>query len=356
MKKKKLTGKQKIILLGIVILLAFLAAGAVMNYKIVLNEYFDASEAKCTLPDISRGFIPQGITYDESTDHIFITGYMGNGKVSPIYGINNATGENDCAILMRTNEGDNFRGHAGGMSIYENRLYVAGSTDACMYGFDIQEVLSEGSKANSDDASVSDVETTSNSKKEKVYVNAKNRIELKSANDHIRVSFTSADSELLYAGEFHKDPIFQTDKSHNIKTVDGMQKGLLFGFRLDEEGNAVPVKVYSIPDNIQGACFYEHYIFLSRSHGIFPSEILTYDLDQIACEGDYTFLETEIPLYVLNESKAVKVKKIPPMSEEMVIADGKMYILYESASNRYIIGKWMGLKQLCATPIDYFLE
>ena len=44
------------------------------------------------------------------------------------------------------------------------------------------------------------------------------------------------------------------------------------------------------------------------------------------------------------------------MSEEIIVVDGKMYILYESASNRYIIGKWMDLDYVYATPMEYFIQ
>ncbi len=336
LKNKKITRKRILTVTAVVLcILISLSIGAYMNYKIVLKEYFEASEAAYKIPDISKGFIPQGITYDETSGYFFLTGYMGNSKVSPIYVINNETDETERKILMRTHEGKNFRGHAGGISVYDSKLYIAGSTDACMYSFPIADIL------NTPDGG---------------YLNADRRIELKTDNDHIRVSFTSFEQDLLYAGEFHNDPIFQTDKSHNIDTSDGVQKGLLFGFEVNENGEALPVKAYSIPDNIQGACFYDHYVFLSCSDGLFPSKIYTFDLNQIPESGTHTFLEKDIPLYLLNPSAAVKETKIPPMSEEIIVVDGKMYILYESASNRYIIGKWMDLDYVYATPMEYFIQ
>ena len=330
--KIKNTGKIKKILLWIGIILILLTVGAIVNYRVVLDKYFDASEAKYDLPDMSKGFIPQGITYDAGSAHIFITGYMSNGKPSPIYGINTATGKTDCKILMNTPDGEKFHGHAGGLSIYKDTLYIAGSTDACVYGFGISKVLDAGQSSGQGGSQSAGPSGA--------FVNADSMVSLKSANDHIRVSFTSSEEGLLYAGEFHNDPLFKTAESHNISTADGMQKGLLFGFTIDDNGNAVPVKAYSIPDNIQGACFYDHYLFLSHSNGFKPSEIYAYDLDKISSSGNLNVLEKDVPLYVLNTSAAIKITTVPPMSEEIVVINDHLYILHESASNRLRISSW----------------
>ena len=65
-------------------------------------------------------------------------------------------------------------------------------------------------------------------------------------------------------------------------------------------------------------------------------------------------LGREVPLYVLTEGAAQKITPIPPMSEELLAVDGQMYLLYESASNRYLIGKFLGLDSVLATPLSYF--
>ena len=96
-------------------------------------------------------------------------------------------------------------------------------------------------------------------------------------------------------------------------------------------------------------------MFLSRSHGFLPAEILTYSLTDLKQSGTKMVMGNEVPLYILTEDNASKKTKIPPMSEEMVIVDGKMYILFEAASNRYQIGKLLGLDRIWATPVEYFI-
>ena len=46
-----------------------------------------------------------------------------------------------------------------------------------------------------------------------------------------------------------------------------------------------------------------------------------------------------IKLLYLDSQNCEQVIKAPPMAEELVYLDGKIYIMNESASNKYIFGK-----------------
>ena len=46
-----------------------------------------------------------------------------------------------------------------------------------------------------------------------------------------------------------------------------------------------------------------------------------------------------MPLYYLESSILQKTVKAPPMAEELVYQDGKILIMNESASDKYIFGK-----------------
>lgn len=303
-----------------------------MAYNAEVSSYFDNSIKAFTVPDIDNGYIPQGIAYDPASDNIFLTGYMGNGSESPIYIMDRKTGDFVKKIKMQDEAGQKFNGHSGGLSVLGDKLYVAGSTKACMYVFSLKELF----KAE-DGSSVA----------------AERKIGLRTSGDFMRVSFTSCDDSLIYAGEFHKGAIFYTHASHLVEGEGVRQKAYLMGFLTDGD-SAVPGKVYSIPDSIQGACFDGDYVYLSQSKGVLAGRILAYDLKDIPQSGTKTVLGKEIPLYILSEKNAAKVTPIPPMCEELVTADGKLYTIFEAASNRYIIGKFMGLKSVYATPVEYF--
>ncbi len=332
MKKDKI--KRIGLIAGAMILLsAFLVFGVNMGYKESLADFFAHSQAVIRLQDLEKGFIPQGLGYDEKTKIIYVTGYMDNGKKSPIYAFDKDTGDFKNKILMLTEKGDNFKGHAGGLSVYGDQIYIAGSTDACMYAFSTESIL----KAQMEES-----------------LPATACISLKKSEDFMRVSFTSVDEQFLYAGEFHKGLIFYTHPSHKLTAQGVTQSAYVMGFTLDEQNEAHPACVYSIPDNVQGACFADGYVYLSKSSGFFPGHILSYRLSDLMQEGTKSVLGEEVPLYILSEKNALKSTTIPPMCEEIVAVDGQMYILFEAASNRYIVGKKLGLDQVYAAPLSYF--
>jgi hypothetical protein len=326
---------RRIITIILVLLLLLTAAvlGGAMIYRSVLADYFSNSEPVCSVPDISSGFIPQGLAYDPGSGSLFISGYMDNFSQSPMYVIGLESNSVPRKVNMLTESGDSFRGHSGGISVYDGKVFVAGSTKACVYSVSTSVLLNAADGGD---------------------LSARNRISLKNDEDYIRASFTSVDENSLYIGEFHKSPIFYTHRSHLVEQDGVRQKAYLAGFRIDDDMQAMPVCVYSIPDNVQGACFSDGYVYLSRSHGFLPADILSYDLSEVKQAGTKSVLGKEIPLYVLAEGNASKITKIPPMSEEIVVVDGRMLILYEAASNRYVIGKSLGLDKVYATPVEYF--
>ena len=59
-------------------------------------------------------------------------------------------------------------------------------------------------------------------------------------------------------------------------------------------------------------------------------------------------------MYHLDEKNAEKITQIPPMSEEILVIDDMMNILYESASNIYRFGKKANMDYIWETPVDYF--
>lgn len=304
-----------------------------MIYRSVLDDYFSNSKPVCSVPDISAGFIPQGLAYDPGSDSLFISGYMDNFSQSPMYVISRQSGSVPRKVNMLTESGESFRGHSGGISVYDGKVYVAGSTKACVYSVAASVLLNAADGGD---------------------LSAQNRISLRNDEDFIRASFTSVDENNLYIGEFHKSPIFYTHRSHLVKQDGVSQKAYLAGFRIEDDTQAVPVCVYSIPDNIQGACFCDGYVFLSRSHGFLPADIMAYSLADLKQSGTKTVMGREVPLYILSEDNAKKITRVPPMSEEIIVIDGQLHILYEAAANRYMIGKGLGLDQVYATPVEYF--
>ena len=68
-------------------------------------------------------------------------------------------------------------------------------------------------------------------------------------------------------------------------------------------------------------------------------------------EGEITVLGQTVPRYVLDSSVLRKDIKLAPMSEEIVVVDGKLYTMCESATNKYIFGKFTSAKYCYATDL-----
>lgn len=324
--------KQTILkILSIVIASVLVLAGlAILYFRLPVSSYYKVSNKTFKIPGISDGFIAQGITLIPEDGDFYITGYMDDGSASPIYIVDKATNTLEKTIKMANPDGSAFTGHAGGLSYFEGMLYLAGSTKNCVYAFDPAEI-----KNASDGASIA----------------YKYPVNLKTETDKLRVSFTTAHNGVFYVGEYHKDPGYSTVDSHEVKTQDGSQKALLFGFTIDGE-IATPYCAYSMPDIVQGACFTDDKLYLSCSAGPAFSHIYTYSLTDLPQSGTINVLGVDVPLYVLDSSVLIDTDLIAPMSEELEITDGKMYIMCESASNKHVFGKFTGADYCYAADLN----
>ena len=59
-----------------------------------------------------------------------------------------------------------------------------------------------------------------------------------------------------------------------------------------------------------------------------------------------------VPVYYLDSACLVEDVKAPPMAEEMVWLDGRVYILTESASMKYLFGKLMSGHHVYSYPME----
>lgn len=109
----------------------------------------------------------------------------------------------------------------------------------------------------------------------------------------------------------------------------------------EEDDLLVPLGTYQIPSKVQGIAFDEEgAVYLSTSYG----------------RNKSSFLKVYTSLLTLDRKPndpAVKVE-MPPCSEELVIADDNVYVLFESASRKYFEGT--DGNGTSASPIDKILE
>ena len=318
-------------LIKILIIILFTLFFAFELAVIAMNIYTKApahssmknSEQAFVIPWSDKGFIAQGITYDKASDNFYLTGYMKDGSASPIFVVNKTSRRLLNAIRMANPDGSAFTGHAGGLTLLNNKLYIAGSSNSCFYVF---------SKASIDNA------------QKKSSVAYQEILDLKNGGDGIKVAYCTSNNGLIYAGEFFRDPQYILSKEHEVQTADGLQRALSVGFEINADGTTTAKVAYSTPIQIQGMCFDGNTVYLTTSWGLGKSYVYKYDLSKIAQSGTKQVCGQDVPLYCLTMSNMEKCYTLPPMAEEIECVDGRFYITNESASNKYIFGKFTGGK------------
>ena len=319
---KKLKTILIITLFSLFFLFEFVVIAMSIYTKAPAHKTLKNSEQAFAIPWSNKGYIAQGITYDKTSDNFYLTGYMKDGSASPILVVNKTTGKFINAIRMANPDGTAFTGHAGGLTLMNNKLYIAGSSDSCFYVF---------SKSSIDSA------------KKGSSVAYQEILELKNGGDKIKVAYCTTYNGLIYAGEFYRDPQYLLSEEHQVQTADGLQRALAVGFEINADGTTTTAKIaYSTPIQIQGMCFDGNYAYLTTSWGLGKSYVYKYDLSKIAQSGTKMVCGQSVPLYNLTMSNMEECYTLPPMAEEIECVDGLFYVTNESASNKYIFGKFTG--------------
>ena len=327
-------------LLSIVTVIAVVAAavllGAVLYFRLPVSAYYAHSTAGFAIPDIHRGFIPQGLALDTGSDCFFITGYMKDKSASPVYMVDRTTERCVKKLLMQDTDGSDFHGHAGGITVHGDHIYVTGGGKSCLYVFNYIDAI----KA-TDGERIKCIGTFP-------------------MPDDMSVAYTASDEDVIYAGEFYREANYPTDESHKLTTAAGdYNQALIFAYHFSDDDDALfgierePFEVYSVTDLVQGMDTYNGQIYLSTSYSVDFSHIFVYDKPHSTKELDIAGMT--LPLYELDRSVLVRDCKFPPMSEEIVCAGGRIYTMCESASDKYIFGKLTGAAKCYSTDIDAYI-
>ena len=286
------------------------------------NASLKNSKKGFVIPWSNKGYIAQGITYDFAKGNFYLTGYMKDGSASPILVVNKKSGKLINVVRMANPDGSDYAGHAGGLALMNGKLYVAGSHDSCFYVFKKSDI--EKAEKNSA-VSYSEV------------------LDLKKGGDQIGVAYCTTRNGLIYAGEFYRNPQYILSEKHQVQTSDGLQYALAVGFEINPDGKTTTAKIaYSIPVEIQGMCFEGNTLYLTTSWGLEKSFVYKYNLDKIPQSGTKEVCGETVPLYNLTMQNMEACYTLPSMAEEIEYVDGHFYINNESASDKYVFGKFTG--------------
>lgn len=319
-KALKISLKIFISIVLVVLVLLFLVK---IGERIVFGSFFINAKAEFGTPGISDGFMQQGFDYIEDEKIFLASGYMSKkGQPSRIYTVDE-NGRTAYTELLNEN-GKAYTAHCGGVCSYGKYVYIANGSDndAGIDVFLLEDIL--------------------NSK----VTEAKMQGSIACP----KASFCYIFDGSLYAGNFHMDNSSYLSPDEYIMTTpapaNDINTAILKVYALDESFpfgvNPNPKEAYSIPSKVQGMCITDDgKIVLSTSWGLAKSHLYIYDMAKAKKNATTTdILGDEIPLYFLDSTSLERDIAAPPMAEELVYLNGRIYVMNESASAKYIFGKF----------------
>lgn len=286
------------------------------------RSFMYVAEEKFVIPGLEDGFVPQGITFCESLNSFMLSGYSSRGGAAYIITVNASSGRINGEYEIRKSDGSVFCGHSGGIAAYGKNIYI---TDGyILYYISLREFTSSASS-----------------------VTINGEILLPSS-----ASFISAYDGYLWAGNFYHKSL---GSKYDFRASDGCgneYRTLIVGYRFDGTEScgirtlkdymtdtAEPYVAVYAPDEVQGIAFTDFgEIHLSCSYGrrIMSSQFLyKYPLKR-DCDSYITLCRKRIPAWFLNNDRLIDVIYSYPMSEGAVSRNGRVYVIFESASEKYI--------------------
>ena len=305
----------KILLIAIISVISLVLLGLIgLNIAkfFIYRDYYSSKTDVCTNPGLNDGFVCQGIAVSEENNVILVCGYMKDKSNSRIYVTDF---DSNSYYVELTREGEKYTGHAGGLAITGDTVYIANAKK--IYSFPLKSVLD-----------ASDGDTVDIGSGTKVNTNA---------------SFVYTDD--LYVGEFHDGGKYVIE-GHENETAEGIHYAICTKYSINDL--STPLAVYTLRNNAQGICFTpDGKIVLSTSYGLTDTIYYVYNVDELTDSGKTL---DGAPVYYLD--KLMKEIYGPAMGEDLDYYDGKIITLTESASDKYIFGKLFGATKIVSLKID----
>ncbi|MBP3495122.1 MAG: hypothetical protein J6K52_02830 [Clostridia bacterium] len=317
-KALKISLKVLIWVILVVLILLFLVR---IGERLLFGSFFINAKAEFGTPGISHGFVQQGFDYIQDKKIFLASGYMKEDELpSRIYAFDGSGVANYTELLNE--KGEAYTGHCGGICSYGKYVYVAngGDDDAGIDVFLLEDILN----------------------------NKITKTKMLGSIACSRASFCYIYGGNLYTGNFHMDDSKYLSPKEYIMTTPNKDRNtaILKVYPLDEKSpfgvNPNPKEAYSIPSKIQGMCITDDgKMIFSTSWGLTKSHLYIHDIAKARKSATTTdILGSEIPLYFFDSASLENDITAPPMAEELVYLNGRIFIMNESASAKYIFGKF----------------
>ncbi len=299
----------------------------------IYPDYYSFRTNASSIPGLGDGFVPQGLGYDRASDTYLHSGY--NGEFVEYYLVNGK--ETKRLSPIYAGESTPAKGHGGGIAVAGDYVYAVDNPDegdgtfGALHIYRLADLLTA-----KDGGTVKAIE------------------DLPVDNS---ASFCFADGKYLYVGEFYRADSYETVQEHRFTTPIGDQNNaLMTAYALNADGTLVdqaPDFAVTLTDRVQGfAITKDNKIALSRSWGMGNSTLSIYngwaDFGQTVTVGG-----EDIPLYHLDSSTLVKEVTMPVFSEGLALLDDENIVIsFESACNKYIIGKFFFANKVVSYPLQ----
>ena len=287
--------------------------------RLVYRKFYTSAATGARIPGLDDGLVPQGIWMD-GEDTLVVGHIEGDGAY--IYTVKADGSVKSCRL---TSGGQPILNHVCGLAVLEDVVIVTGEDQVFAFSLDRVRI------AASADA-------------------------LRSFAPSQHASFVYVDGD-VYIGEFHYSPHYVCEHTHTnlhgetTNAVLCRYDGAAFLAAMKDEAAPVPdpVAMYTLPDKVQGCVVKDNTLLTVSSLGVSASEYRVGELPQNAV-GEMN----GVPLYELNRSTLKKSFSGPLMAEEMVLSDGQVYVMHESASRKYMIGRLFGYTKVFVLPWEAF--
>ena len=335
-KRKNLTVGRKIVkwigivLGGLIAPVAVIALCLHLFTPLVFRDFFGNADREYLIPELGNGLVPQGYAYVPEHDVYLQCGYMTDGKSASRVYVTNAKDTKDTRYIeLVTADGAPYPGHMGGITAAGDFVWLANNgkgEDNCVWVLSLAELLA------AENGGTMTLTTKFQSE--------------------VRAAYCFADNQYLWVGEFNDSEKYVTDEGHKFKVSGGENYALVCAYPLDTssvygvafteaDGKAVftPALALSVTNKVQGFTRTPGGFALSSSYGLGISHIYFHeDVTKGEADSSIRVNSTDVPVYFLDDDSLTRDLSAPPMTEEIFVKDGRLYVLLESACNKYIFG------------------
>ena len=285
------------------------------NLMSVRTSYPD-SHPLCSVPELDKGYIPQGFCYVDSHDMFAVSYYSDSDLNSIVSLIDASTGEKVKTVRLFNQSGSACKAHVGGICAIGDSLIVSS-------GKSVKRLLIEDVLAAEDFGDVRFCGTL---------------------NTDMQASYVCSYENQLFVGQFYT---FSVDGGYDTPVeqrlyAPGFNRNYAMCEEFDmsdmnavfEAETAVPEFVISMPNSVQGVAFDGETFVTSASYSRNgASKIRYYKLNESGML--YNMRGHDVPLYFLLDSTATSTVSVPPMVEGIDFYNGKVTGVFESGSNKY---------------------